>query len=95
MASYFVYVVRCADDTFYTGISTDVERRLAEHNGVRRGAKYTRARRPVHLAYCEAVENRSDAQRREHALKKLTRAEKETLAGSSWQSVAKNILATR
>lgn len=72
-----VYIVRCADGSFYTGITTDVARRVAEHNGTgRAGARYTRARRPVVLVYQEAATNRSEAGRREYQIKQLTRREK-------------------
>jgi putative endonuclease len=76
--AWSVYLARCADGTLYTGITTDPERRLAEHNrGL--GASYTRGRLPVTLVYCELVGDRSGALRREHAIKRLTRAEKEAL----------------
>ncbi len=74
MPTWFVYILRCADDTLYTGVTTDLERRLQEHNaGGRLGARYTRARRPVELAHCEAAGSRSEACRREMAIKKLGR----------------------
>jgi putative endonuclease len=71
----YCYIVECADGTFYTGWTTDPERRLREHNAGR-GAQYTRARRPVHLAYVEAHPDRSAAMRRERALKALPRVRK-------------------
>ncbi|MEA2091745.1 MAG: GIY-YIG nuclease family protein [Campylobacterota bacterium] len=74
--SYFVYIVECSDNTLYTGIATDVERRLDEHNNSDKGAKYTKIRRPVKLVYSEVQEDRSSASKREHAIKKLTRNEK-------------------
>jgi putative endonuclease len=75
--SWYLYMVRCADDTLYTGITTDVQRRLDEHNGDDRiGARYTRARRPVVLVYSEQAESRSAAASREAAIKKLTRRQK-------------------
>lgn len=74
---WYVYMLRCADDTLYTGITTDLDRRLAQHNGERAGgAKYTRVRRPVELVYQEGVESRSLAGQREAQLKKLPRVEK-------------------
>lgn len=73
--SWFVYILRCADGTLYTGSTTDVERRLSAHNSGS-GAKYTRARRPCTLAYCEEAADRRAALRREAAIKKLTRTEK-------------------
>jgi putative endonuclease len=78
-AVWYVYIVRCADRTLYTGVARDLSARLAAHNAGR-GAKYTRARLPVKLIYKETAENRSAAQRREHAIKRLSRAEKRALA---------------
>jgi putative endonuclease len=75
-----VYLARCTDGSLYTGITTDPERRVVEHNGGR-GAAYTRARLPVTLVYWEPAADRSSALRREHAIKRLTRKEKERLAG--------------
>jgi putative endonuclease len=83
MSQWYVYMLRCVDGTLYTGVTTDLERRIKEHNGegvAGKGAKYTKARQPVHLAYSEPVADRSAAQMREHALRQLTRAEKEKLA---------------
>jgi len=75
--SYSVYILQCADDTLYTGIATDVDRRLTEHNSSEKGAKYTRSRRPVTLVYCEAFPDRSSASRREYEIKKkMNRAQK-------------------
>jgi putative endonuclease len=74
---WHVYVVRCADDTLYTGIAVDVQRRVDEHNGAgKRGARYTRARRPVQLCHVEAFASRAEAARREAAIKKMPRARK-------------------
>ncbi|CAA6800279.1 MAG: Endonuclease [uncultured Sulfurovum sp.] len=69
-------MVQCSDDTLYTGITTDLERRVDEHNNSQKGAKYTRARRPVSLVYREALENRSLASKREFLIKKMKRKEK-------------------
>lgn len=68
---WHIYIVCCADGTLYTGITTAIERRLAEHNGLKRGARYTRTRRPVSLVYLEEAANRSEACRREHAIRRL------------------------
>ena len=74
---WFVYVLRCSDDSLYTGICTDVTRRLGEHNeGGIKSAKYTRVRRPVILEYQEECIDRSSASKREYAIKKLTRKKK-------------------
>lgn len=76
---YYVYILRCSDDTLYTGITTDIEQRINEHNHSPKGAKYTRARRPVKLVYNEKRADRSDASKREYAIKKMSRQEKEAL----------------
>jgi putative endonuclease len=75
---HFVYMVRCADGTLYTGYARDPERRAKVHN-TGRGAKYTSHRLPVSLVYAEPCESRSDALKREYALKSLSRSEKEVL----------------
>ena len=76
MSKWYVYIVECADGSLYTGITTDVERRILEHNYSFKAAKYTRSRRPVKLVYIKEVENRSKASREEAQIKKLTRAKK-------------------
>ena len=76
---YFVYILRCSDATLYTGITTDLSRRLQEHNSSKKGAKYTMLRRPVELVYSEEVEDRSSASKREHEIKKLTKQKKTEL----------------
>jgi len=77
VSDWHVYLVRCADDSLYAGIATDVERRLQQHNGERvGGARYTRGRRPVALVWQEACDDRSGALRREAEIKKLSRQEK-------------------
>ena len=73
-SGFFCYMVECSDGSLYTGWTVDPERRVKEHNGGR-GALYTRWRRPVILAYLEEVSDRSSAQKRENAIKKLTRGE--------------------
>ena len=81
--SYTVYILKCADGTYYTGITTDPARRLQEHNeGV--AAKYTHpaSRRPVEMVYQETAEDRAAASRREYAIKQLPRKEKEALIQS-------------
>jgi len=74
----FVYIVRCADDTLYTGYAQDPQARVAAHNAGR-GAKYTAGRRPVRLVYAESCKSIGEALRREYALKRRSRAEKERL----------------
>ena len=81
-AAWFVYMLRCADGSLYTGITTDLSRRLAEHNGEGGlGARYTRGRRPVTLAYSESAGSRAEAAQREAAIKQLDRARKLALCG--------------
>lgn len=72
---WFVYILRCRDDTLYTGMTDDVPRRVAVHNSGK-GAKYTRGRTPVEAVYTEECESYSAALKREHAIKRLTRQEK-------------------
>jgi putative endonuclease len=73
---YTTYILECADGTLYVGVTTEVSRRISEHNTSDKGAKYTKTRRPVVLKHAEIFENRSEAQKREAFLKKLTRAQK-------------------
>ncbi|WP_245809933.1 GIY-YIG nuclease family protein [Halorubrum vacuolatum] len=77
-ADHHVYIVECADGTLYTGYTTDVRRRVSEHNDGT-GAKYTRGRTPVRLRYLESYRSRSDAMSREYAIKALTRSAKRAL----------------
>ena len=79
--AYIVYIVECSDKTLYTGITTDMKRRLLEHNSSDKGAKYTRARRPVRLVYEEVSPDRSSAAKREYQIKKLSKQEKLALIG--------------
>jgi putative endonuclease len=71
-----VYIVKCADKTFYTGITTDLKRRVDEHNNSLLGAKYTRGRRPVKLVYSKKFKNKSLAAKEENKIKKLSRIDK-------------------
>ena len=73
---WFVYIVECADKTLYTGITTDTERRVKEHNSSLQGAKYTRGREPVKLIYACEMKNKSEASKEEARIKKLTRKDK-------------------
>ena len=75
-AEWYLYVVECADGTLYTGITTNINRRLNEHNYGSRSAKYTRSRRPVKLRYTKEYKNQSQASRAEYKFKKLTRKRK-------------------
>ena len=71
----YTYMLRCGDGTLYTGWTNDLEKRLQAHNAGT-GAKYTRSRRPVELVWYESFADKTDAQRREYAVKQLTRAQK-------------------
>ena len=76
---WFVYILRCADNTLYTGITVDLVRRLSEHNFSPLGAKYTKGRRPVTLVYQEKCASRSMAAKKEREIKSLDKSEKESL----------------
>lgn len=69
-------MLKCSDDTLYTGITTDLDRRVYEHNSSPKAAKYTRVRRPVELIYFESCENKSSASKREYEIKQLSRVQK-------------------
>lgn len=76
--TWFVYLLRCADDSLYTGITKDVSRRCEQHNAGN-ASRYTRSRRPIRLVYQEAHAGRSEALKREAVIKALLRQEKESL----------------
>ena len=80
--SWFVYILRCGDGTLYTGVTDDVQRRLAAHRAGK-GAKYTRSRGPLELVYTQEQPDKSAALRREVQIKKLTRPQKEQLIRST------------
>lgn len=73
---WYVYIVKCADNTLYTGVTTNVERRVDEHNSAKKAARYTRARQPVSLYYYERQDNRSTACKREAQIKRLPKRDK-------------------
>lgn len=73
---YYIYILECADKTFYTGITVDLERRTKEHNDSKLGAKYTKARRPVKVIYSQKFSNRSLASKEEFRIKNLPREKK-------------------
>lgn len=86
MSEWYVYIVRCADNTLYTGVTTDPVRRLREHNGeLRGGARYTRSRQPVALVWQESQPDRPRACQREAQIKRLTRQQKERLLDAGGQ----------
>lgn len=80
---FSTYILLCADSTFYIGSTNNLEKRLHEHNYAKKGAHYTKMRRPVTLLYKEEYETLHEARRREAALKRLTRAQKEKLVRQS------------
>jgi putative endonuclease len=78
MKHYFIYIARCSDGTLYTGYCADLDARIQKHNEGK-GAKYTKARRPIQLVYSEKFKTKSDAMKNEIAIKKLSRKAKEVL----------------
>ncbi len=80
--SYFVYIVECSDTTYYTGSTSDLEKRLHEHNHTKSGAHYTKLRRPVKLIHFEELKSLRDARKREYELKGMTRKQKDELISS-------------
>lgn len=76
---WYVYIVRCSDNSLYTGVARDLQQRICEHNEGKRGARYTRARRPVELVYQEQAADRSAAQKREYVIKQLSPSQKRRL----------------
>ncbi len=77
-AAWFVYILECRDQTYYTGTTNDLDQRVKKHNSGK-GAKYTASRSPVRLIYSETCPTRSDALKREYQIKQLSRKEKEQL----------------
>lgn len=80
---WFVYMIRCSDNSLYTGVTTNIERRFKEHQESKKGSKYARAKIPLRVVYQETHPNRSEAQIREAQLKKYTKTEKEKLVKSA------------
>ena len=83
MNDWYIYIVRCSDDSLYTGITKDIDRRIDEHNNGSKGAAYTRSHRPVKLVYQESCNDRSEATVRESEIKKLSKKEKELMIKKS------------
>jgi len=77
--TWWVYFLRCNDNSLYAGVTTDILRRIGEHNNSKLGAKYTRARRPVTLAYLEEADNKSEACKKEYLIRHLSKTKKELL----------------
>jgi len=82
MTKYYLYILECSDKTLYTGIATDVARRVGEHNNSQKGAKYTARRRPVKLTFSKEFASRSAALKEECRVKKLSRTEKLYMIGN-------------
>jgi putative endonuclease len=76
MNHYYVYILECSDKTLYTGSTHNIEKRIEEHNNGKKGARYTRSRRPVKLVYVESCSTLSDALKREAQIKKLSKVQK-------------------
>jgi len=76
---YYVYLVKCSDDSLYCGYTNNLKKRIGDHNNSKYGAKYTKSRRPVKLVYFEQVKNKSEALKREDEIKKLAKKEKSKL----------------
>jgi len=82
--NYFVYIVKCSDDSLYVGSTNELERRINEHNSSKKGAHYTKIRRPVELVYSEKFNTSGEARKRENVVKKLSREKKLELVKSSF-----------
>lgn len=82
----YTYILKCSDDTYYTGWTNNLEKRVSEHN-TKKGAKYTKGRTPVTLAYYEAFKTKEEAMKREYEIKQLSRKEKEKLMNSYLQQI--------
>lgn len=80
---FYVYILRCADDSLYCGYTTDVEKRFEKHKSGK-GARYTRSHLPLEIVYVEEFENKSDALKREHEIKSMTKSQKEKLLRESF-----------
>lgn len=90
----YTYIVRCADDTLYTGWTNDLENRIKVHNEGR-GAKYTRCRRPVVLFYYEEYQSKTEAMSREYAIKRMTRRQKLALAAAGGRGIGEKCSSTK
>ena len=87
MKSYFTYILLCSDDSFYIGVTSDLERRMLEHSSGYNKSGYTYSRRPVKLLHFEEFQNPKDAIAREKQIKKWSRAKKQALANSDYESI--------
>lgn len=85
---FFTYILECADQTLYVGYTTDLERRVEEHNSAKQGARYTKTRRPVSLVYSETFDTKSEALKREYEIKTWPRQKKLELVSDTRKSLA-------
>lgn len=81
--TWSVYIVRCSDGSLYTGVTTDLERRVHQHNNTKKAAKYTRSKRPVVLVWESGLMTKSDAHKLEYYIKKLSKKKKENLVANN------------
>ena len=88
---YYLYIVQCIDESLYTGITTDLKRRIKEHNTSVLGAKYTRSRKPVRIVYVQKFKNRSLASKEESRIKKLSRMKKFELIKKLKKDIKKDL----
>ena len=86
--NWFVYIILCDDDSLYTGITTDTDRRFQEHLDSKLGARYFNGRKPIEIIYSETGHDRSSALKREAAIKKLSRRQKQQLVASGVKSIS-------
>ena len=93
--SYFVYILKCADDTYYTGITNDIARRLSEHQSGANPSAYTFSRRPVKLVWGEEVPSYDDALKHERQIKKWSQAKKEALIRGDFETIHKIVVDER
>ena len=93
--SYFVYILKCADGTYYTGITNDIARRLSEHQSGSNPSAYTFSRRPVKLVWGEEVSSYGDALKHERQIKKWSQAKKEALIRGDFETIHKIVLEER
>ncbi len=89
LSKWVIYMIRCSDASLYTGVTTDIDRRFREHTEGKVGAKYTKAKIALHVAYVEPCISRSEAQVREFQIKKLKKEEKELLVKSQKKAIPK------
>ena len=85
---YYIYILECCDGTYYTGYTNDIEKRLRAHHD-KKGAKYTKGRTPVTLVYKESFDSKTEALKREYAIKRLSRNDKKKLINTKFEELSK------